>query len=105
VDRNGKRRVHFRRRCLSIYLTGTPWSEDFMRQYAAASDGVVAQTQNIGAGLTIPGRINALVAAYLDPASSSPFKAGAPETRRTRKNILENFREAHGGRVGMMVVP
>jgi hypothetical protein len=35
---NGKRRVHFRNRKtgFSVYLTGTPWSDDFMRQYAAA---------------------------------------------------------------------
>jgi hypothetical protein len=37
-DRNGKRRVRFRdrRTGFSTYLTGVPWSEDFMRQYAAA---------------------------------------------------------------------
>ena len=36
VDRYGKRRSRFRRRGVSVYLTGIPWSEDFMRQYAAA---------------------------------------------------------------------
>ena len=36
LDRDGKRRVRFRRRGVSVYLTGIPWSEDFMRQYAAA---------------------------------------------------------------------
>jgi integrase len=80
----------------TTYLTGTPWSEDFMRQYAAALDGVKEQACNAGAGRTISGTVNALVAAYLDPASSSPFKAGASETQRTRRNILENFRKAHG---------
>jgi integrase len=42
--------------------------------------------------------VQALVAAYLDcsPPSTSPFKALAPETRRTRRNILENLRHAHG---------
>ena len=67
-----------------------------MRQYAAALDGVKAQASNIGAGRTVAGTVNALVAAYLDPHSSSPFKTGAAETRRTRRNILENFRKAHG---------
>jgi hypothetical protein len=41
LDRkNGKRRVRFRNYLtgFSVYLTGTPWSEDFMRQYAAAVD-------------------------------------------------------------------
>ena len=93
TDRHGKRRVRFRRRGVSVYLTGTPWSEDFMRQYAAALDGVTAQTHNIGAGRTVPGTVNALVAGYLE---SELFKSGAAETRRTRRNILENFREAHG---------
>ena len=39
IDRHGKRRVRFRKERFSTYLTGTPWSEDFMRQYAAALDG------------------------------------------------------------------
>src|SRR5262249_32670598 len=33
----------------STYLSGTPWSESFMRQYAAALDDVKAQTNTIGA--------------------------------------------------------
>jgi integrase len=50
------------------------------------------------ASRTVPGTVNALVAAYLDcsPASTSPFRSLAAETQRTRRNILENFREAHG---------
>jgi integrase len=97
ADRHGTRRVRFRKG-FSTYLTGTPWSEDFMRQYAAALDGVKAQATNIGVRRTIAGSVNALIAAYLDcsRASTSPFKTGAPETQRTRRNILENFREAHG---------
>jgi len=54
------------------------------------------QAGNIGAGRTVAGTVNALIVTYLDPHSSSPFKTGAPETQRTRRNILENFREAHG---------
>jgi site-specific recombinase XerD len=39
-----------------------------------------------------------LITAYLDcsAVSTSPFKALAAETRRTRRNILENFGKAHG---------
>jgi integrase len=96
VDRHGKRRVRFRKAGFTTYLTGTPWAEDFMRQYAAALDGVKAQASNAGAGRTIAGTIDAVVAAYLDPSSTSPFKNGAPETQRTRRNILENFRRAYG---------
>jgi hypothetical protein len=94
----GKRRVRFRKSGFSTYITGTPWSEGFMRQYAAALDGVKAQATTIGAERTKPGSVNALIAAYLDcsPASTSQFKTAADETQRTRRNILENFRNAHG---------
>src|SRR5215468_3508152 len=98
LDRaNGTRRVRFRKGDFSIYLTGTPWSEDFMRQYAAALDGVRAEETNIGASRTVAGTLNALVADYLDPASkSSPFRTVATETQRTRRYILENLREKYG---------
>jgi integrase len=99
LDRaNGKRRVRFRKSGFATYLTGVPWSEEFMRQYAAAVEGVKAQTTNIGAERTVAGTVNALVAAYLDPDGTSQFKTFAPETQRTRKNILERFREAYGDR-------
>jgi len=96
IDRHGKRRCRFQKNGFSTYLHGTPWGEGFMREYAAALDGVKALTTNIGVGRTIPGTVHALVAAYLDPNSTSPFKNGAPETQRTRRNILENFRKLHG---------
>jgi integrase len=97
IDRaDGKRRVRFRKKRFSTYLTGTPWGENFMHQYAAALEGVKAHASNVGAGRTVAGTVNALVAAYLDPRSTSPFKTGAAETQRTRRNILENFRQAHG---------
>jgi hypothetical protein len=66
------------------------------RSIADALVGAYAQASNIGAGRTVAGTVNALVAAYLDPLSSSPFKTGAPEIQRTRRNILENFRKAYG---------
>jgi integrase len=98
TDRHGKRRVRFRKGAFSTYLTGIPWSDDFLRQYAAALEGVQLQASNIGSGRTVAGSVNALVAAYLDcsPGSTSPFKTGAAETQRTRRNILENFRESYG---------
>jgi hypothetical protein len=36
--------VRFRKNRFTTYLTGTPWSEDFMRQYARALDSVKVQT-------------------------------------------------------------
>jgi integrase len=106
LDReDGKQRVRFRKSGFSVYLTGIPWSPEFMAQYAAALQGVKAQASNIGSGRTVAGTVNALVAAYLDPLSTSPFKTGAAETQRTRRNILENFREAHGDKPVFRIGP
>ena len=90
--------MRFRKAGFQTYLAGIPWSEDFMRQYAAALDGVTAQASNIGAERTVAGSVNSVGTAYLDcsPKSTSPFKTAKSETQRTRRNILENFRTAHG---------
>ena len=46
TDRHGKRRVRFRKGGFAPPIpTGTPWSDDFMRQYATALDGVKAQAK------------------------------------------------------------
>jgi integrase len=102
TDTHGKRRVRFRKAGWSTYLPGTPWSEGFMRQYAAALDGVAAQAINIGAARTLAGSVNSLVVAYLE---SPLFNTGAPETRRTRRSILENFREQHGDKPVFRIGP
>jgi integrase len=91
-DRHGKRRVRFRQRGFSTYLTSTPWSVDFMRQYAVALDGVKAQTSNIGVERTKPGTINALIVSYY----TLVFPTLEPSTRRMRRSILERFRREHG---------
>ena len=52
-DRHGKRRVRFRKGGFSAYLTGTPWSEDFMRQYAAALDGVKGSDRSVQGALSL----------------------------------------------------
>jgi integrase len=98
ADRHGTRRVRFRKGGVAIYLTGIPWSEDFMRQYAAALERVKDGSSYIGAERTIAGTVNALIAAYLDPKSSSPFKTLGKETQRTRRCTLEAFRRAHGNK-------
>src|SRR5689334_20008439 len=92
-DRHGRRRVRFRKSGFSAYLTGTPWSEDFMRQYAAALDGVKAQAGNIGAARTKPGSFDALCVSYF---RSPDFRGLRPSTQSARRNILEPFRLAHG---------
>src|SRR5665811_226315 len=86
TDRHGKRRVRYRLRGFSTYLTGTPWSENFMRQHAAALDGVKARANEIGAGRTVPGSFDALVVSYY---RSPDFHRLKPNTQVTRRSIIE----------------
>jgi hypothetical protein len=86
------RRVRFRRRGVSIYLTGTPWSDDFMRQYAAALDGVKAQASDVGADRTMPGSVDALVVSYYKLV----FPTLKQSTQSERRYIIERFRAEYG---------
>jgi len=95
-DRHGKRRVRFRLRGFSTYLTGTPWSEDFMRQYAAALDGVKLQAQEVGASRTKAGSIDALCVSYYRAPEFRDLKAS---TQKVRRNIIERFRQDYGGQL------
>lgn len=98
-DRHGKLRYYFRRRGSKLVpLQGLPGSDQFMWDYQAALEGASAPHRQIGEERTLAGTLHAIIAAYLDcsPGSTSPFKALAPETQRTRRNILDNLREVHG---------
>ena len=98
ADRHDTRRVRFRKGRFTTYLTGTPWSEDFMRQYAAALDGVKASAPTtsgeLGASRTKSGSVSALVVRYY---RSPEFKALKPSTQVVRRRIVEHFRNAYGG--------
>ncbi len=99
LDRHGKARHYFRRPGFKqVSLPGLPFSAEFNAAYAAALDGVAAPKIEIGASRTVPGTVNAIVAAYLDcsTVSTSPFKTGSAETQQMRRNLLEHFRTAHG---------
>ena len=95
VDRvDGKRRVRFRKGAFSTYLTGIPWSEDFMRQYAAALEGVaVERPSEVGASRTIPGSFDALCVSYYRSPEFQRLKAS---TQAVRRNVIERFRDEHG---------
>jgi integrase len=94
VDRHGHPRFYFRRPGYArVALPGLPGSPQFMAAYQAAFDGITAPKAEVGATRTIAGTMHWLISAYL---SSPPFKTLAPETQRTRRNILENVREADG---------
>ena len=93
-DRHGRLRHYFRRPgCKSVALPSLPGSAEFMDAYQAALAGETAPRLEIGASRTRPGTIAALTVAYL---SSLAFHSLAPETKRTRRNILERFRTEHG---------
>jgi integrase len=93
IDRHGKRRVRFQRQGFSTYFTGTPWGEDFMRQYAAALDGITRAASNVGEGRTLPGSVNALCVSYYRSPDFNNLKAS---TQAMRRNIIEKFRHQHG---------
>ena len=95
TDRHGKRRVRFRKGGFTTYLAGIPWSEEFMRQYAAAQDRLKAQAGNIGAERTKPGSVNALCVSYY---RSPEFRGLKTSTQVLRRNIIERFRSAHGNK-------
>jgi integrase len=92
---NGKKRVHFRnkRTGFSVYLTGTPWSEDFMRQYAAAIEGVRERREIVRDKRTVAGTISALIVSYY---ASPVFRDLKASTQANRRNILERFRKDYG---------
>ena len=83
-DRHGKDRVRFRRGGVSIYLTGTPWGPDFMRQYAIALDRAQAPSAY---GASRAGSIDALVSSYRELV----LPTLAPTTRNIRRGILARF--------------
>ena len=100
IDRHGKARFYFRKAgCKPVPLPGLPWSPSFMAAHEAALDGEAPRIE-IGASRTKPGTINALVVSYFN---SMAFQALAPETRRTRRNILERFRAEHGDKRSAML--
>ena len=93
IDRHGKPRFYFRRAGhKTLPLPGLPWSPEFMAAYQEAIAG--APRVQIGANRSRTGTVAAAVAGYFGSAS---FAMGlADSTRRTRRRILERFREQHG---------
>jgi integrase len=94
IDRHGTRRVRFRWRKISRYVPGTPGSPEFMAAYARLLDeATTSKPAPVGADRSAPHSLGALIKAY---RASPAFKNTAPETQRTRGNILERFAAAHG---------
>src|SRR5216683_6762011 len=92
--KNNRQRYYFRRRgCKAIPLPGLPGSEEFMAAYAAALATIPDQPSVIGASRTLPGTINALIVNYY---KSAEWLALEEDTQKTRRRIIERFRERHG---------
>jgi integrase len=92
IGRDGRVRYYFRKRgCKNVRLPGIPGSAEFMEAYQAAIGKV--EPIVIGESRAKAGTIAATVAMYL---ASAGFANLADETRRTRHNILERFREQYG---------
>jgi integrase len=92
-DRHGNLLWYFRKRhCPSVRLPGLPGSAAFMAAYQAALAALDAPAA-IGAARTPDGTVGHVVGLFL---ASPGFAAWAPETRRTRRAVLERFRETHG---------
>src|SRR5215471_8320991 len=93
TDRYGKTHRYFRRAGKRVPLPGLPGSAEFMAAYQAALAGITELTVETATIRTVPGTMHWLISAY---QSSPIFNALAPETQRTRRNILENVRKADG---------
>jgi integrase len=90
-DRHGKPRYYFRRSGRKQVRLPHPSSPEFMDAYKSARDHG-ARTE-VGVTRSRSGTIGALVSAYLN---SPAFKNLASETQRSRRGILERFRDEHG---------
>ncbi len=95
-DRHGKVRRYVRLPGLKqIPLPGAPGTDEFMGAYRAALADARPR-EPIGANRNAPGSVASAVSLYL---ASAVFARLAPDTRRTRRNELERFRNKHGANV------
>jgi integrase len=86
--------VRFRKGAFTTNLTGIPWSDGFLRQYATALERLNSKaTGNVGVERTKPGSFNALVVSYY---RSPEFLGLKPSTQAKNRYILERFRNEHG---------
>ena len=98
--KNGRVFYYFRRRGFArVALPGLPGSAEFMAAYSAALDRDKIKT-DIGSSRSIPGTVNAVIAAFYQ---SPGFTKNKPITQSTDRNILESFRALHGDkRIALM---
>src|ERR1700741_139034 len=94
VHKNGRPYFYFRRAGFKrLRLPGLFGSAEFMAAYQAALAGDPEAKIEIGEGRTVPGTVNAAIAAFY---KSPKFTKNEPITQQTDRNILEAFRAKHG---------
>lgn len=101
INRHGRSVFYYRRPGRKkVRLRGLPGSESFMSAYEAAKGGE-APAVEIGESRTVAGTVNAALVGYY--ASVAFTKGLAESTQKSRRAILEGFRNEHGDkRVGLM---
>jgi len=93
TDRHGRKRVRFRKGYYSTYLTGIPYSEDFMRRYHFALEGNLRQLEDAREERVEHGTIDAVIVNFYRSTDFVKLKAS---TKKVRQNMLEKFRVVHG---------
>ena len=97
---SGRIYFYFRRRGKRTPLPGLYGSPEFLTAYWALRNGAAEAKLEIGAGRTVPGTVNATIAAFY---KSHTFTKNEPITQATDRNILEAFRVPHGDkRIGLL---
>src|ERR1700704_6906707 len=95
IDHDGKPRFYLRvpgRK--RVPLPGLPWSAEFMTAREQALKDDWSAPVEIGASRTRAGTVNAALVSYYQ---STAFTEGLAEgTQKSRRGILERFREEHG---------
>ncbi|MGD0316021.1 MAG: tyrosine-type recombinase/integrase [Xanthobacteraceae bacterium] len=93
VAKTGKIYFYFRRHGKRTPLPGAYNSPAFLEAYWTLRNGNAAAKVEIGASRTLPGTVNAAIAALY---SSHRFTKNRPITQATDRNILEALRVRHG---------
>ena len=98
LDRDGKRRVRFRRRGVSVYLTGIPWSEEVhaaVRSGARSRSGATARPSR-----REPAQLARIILCTVRTSyyASTGFRSMRPGSQAERRGVLERFRAEHGHR-------
>lgn len=99
-DRHGHVRHYFRRPGFKrMALPGAPGSAEFLAAYQLALSGSALP---IGATRTGAGTVSAMAVVYYQSAA---WKALAPTTQATYRNLIEGFRAEHGDKPVSMMKP